>query len=108
DAGKGVEPSQLADLAAHDPRSAVRRETVDGRPLEAHLHALGLVAAAEAALGSLDGRRAAVEPGPEADALVAALAARGLTAVDHDVTADADVLFCGSRQGMIDGTTAAT
>lgn len=107
DAGKGVEPAQLADLVTHDPRHPVHLEQVDGQPLDAHLHALGVVVAAQAALGDLDGRTAAVEPGPDAEAIIAALAARGLTAVESDTAAEVDVVFCGSRQGMIDGTTAA-
>lgn len=107
DAGKGVEPSALEPLTSGDPRHAVRHETVDGRPLDVHLHALGAVVAAEAALGSLDGRTAAVEPGPDAAALTALLTARGASSVVEDTTAEADVLFCGSRQGTVDGTVAA-
>src|SRR5690606_17324243 len=86
DAGKGVDPSALAPLQEGDPRHAVRHETVDGRPLDAHLHALGAVVAAEAALGSLDGRTAAVEAGPGADAFTALLTARGVTSVVEDTT----------------------
>lgn len=108
DAGKGVDPAQLAVLAGHDPRHPVHREAVDGRPLDAHLHALGAVVAAEAALGGLEGRTAAVEAGPDAEAITAALAARGVATIETDLDAEVDVVFCGSRQGMVDGAAAAT
>ncbi|MBK5223943.1 MAG: hypothetical protein JJE52_13940 [Acidimicrobiia bacterium] len=108
DAAKGVPADALADLDAHDPRSPLHREQVDGRSLDEHLLGLGAVVAAEAAFGSLDGRRAAVEAGPAAASVTAALAARGLTDVVDDLSADVDIVFCGSRQAMIDGAAAET
>lgn len=108
DAGRGVEPAQLEGLAVHDPRPPVHREDLDGRPLAASLHARGVVAAATAVLGSLAGRTAIVEAGPDHDDIVAALAAVGLTTVGTDLAATADVVFCGSRQGVVDGVLAAT
>ncbi|QGG96144.1 hypothetical protein [Actinomarinicola tropica] len=107
DAGKGVDPAALQPLREGDPRAALRDEAVDGHPLPAHLHALGVVVAAEAALGSLDGVTAAVEPGPDAERIGALLEARGAASVTPDLTAEADVLLCGSRQGMVDGAMAA-
>ena len=144
DPGPGVDDAALVELAGDATRSAIRNEPVDGGvPLETHLAALGPVIAAEAALGSLDGRTAAVELGPTTPLLVAALTARGasVVAVGHpkgaavdagglpadlldalpDLSAidqlqphtalfetEAAVLFCGSRQGMIDGVVAET
>lgn len=143
DAGSGVSATALADFAAHDTRNPVRLELVDGITLDEHLGALGPVVAAEAALGGLDGRTAAVELGPSALPLIRELVARGVTVVaagsgagvahaadgldidtligaDGDLaslgvdlqppaalsTIEASVLFCGSRQGMIDGEAA--
>lgn len=106
DAGRGVDPSSLAELAAADPRPTIRHEQVDGLSLEEHLRGLGAVVAAEAALGSLDGLVAAVEPGPDAAAVSSALAERGVGRIVDDVLAEVDVVFCGSRQGMVDGATA--
>lgn len=144
DPGSGTTADDLAELAASDPRSPVRSEEVDGLPLQHHLEAIGPVIAAEAALGGLEGRTAAIEANPVAGRLAAALVARGATVVAfgdakgaaHDpngldadtlveagasaldsltsepedasalVGAEASVLFCGSRQGMIDGESA--
>ena len=144
DPGPGVADEGLMTLSNDATRNAVRHETVESdRTLEAHLAGLGPVVAAEAALGSLDGRTAAVELGPNAAALVEALAARGARVVavggpngsvqiteglapdalgetldlaalgevrpaDALLTTQATVLFCGSRQGMIDGAAAET
>jgi glutamate dehydrogenase (NAD(P)+) len=55
DAGKGVTEEQLAVLRAHDARVPVADRTRD------RLVAVGAVAAAEHALGSLEGRTAAIE-----------------------------------------------
>jgi glutamate dehydrogenase/leucine dehydrogenase len=142
DPGPGVADDALVSLSRDSTRNAVRHEAVEGsRTLEAHLAGLGPVVAAEAALGSLDGRTAAVELGPTAPALVDALVARGARVVavggpkgsvevpggiasdalgnsveladlgevrpsEALLAADATVLFCGSRQGMIDGAAA--
>lgn len=107
DAGKGVDPDALASLEAGDPRAAVHRELVDGRTLDEHLVGVGAVAAAAAALGADGGWTAAVEPGPAADVTRAALAAADVEVVADSLDAEADVLFCGTRQGALDGETAA-
>ena len=141
DPGPGVTDEPLVALAGDTTRHAVRHESVGDTTLDAHLAGLGPVVAAEAALGGLDGRTAAVELGPSAPVLVAELVARGATvvavagpkgavavpggvvpealagavdlatlgevqAIDSFFTTEASVLFCGSRQGMIDGATA--
>jgi glutamate dehydrogenase (NAD(P)+) len=142
DPGNGVSAEALSALA--DPRDPVRNEDVDGLSLHAHLEALGPIVAAEAALGGLDGRTAAVESSPVSGRMVAELVRRGVTVVafgdakgaavdpgglDTDaliagapldqvttdvqpamalLAAEASVLFCGSRQGLIDGTVAET
>ena len=106
DPGKGVPAEALSALVEKDPRAAVRRESIDGRPIEDHLAGLGAVVAAEAALGSLDGARAGVEPGPAAEAVTAVLAARGVSDVRDSISEEVDVAFCGSRAGVIDGETA--
>jgi glutamate dehydrogenase/leucine dehydrogenase len=60
DAGKGVSEEQLAPLRAADPRVAVPARTRD------RLVAVGAIAAAEHAVGSLDGRTVAIEGYDEA------------------------------------------
>jgi glutamate dehydrogenase (NAD(P)+) len=60
DPGKGVTEAHLAPLRANDPRRAVADRTHD------RLVALGAVAAAEHAVGGLDGRRVAIEGFDEA------------------------------------------
>lgn len=103
-AGRGVSASDLASLRAVDPRPDGWFDDRDGAVVA------GIVAAAERALGGLSGVRVAVE---EFDAtgplLAAALAASGATAVEIDsslgadavVHADADVLFLGSKVGLL-------
>lgn len=112
DPGPGITADDLAPAAMGDPRSALRHENVDGVALPEHLDAVGAVAAAEAARGSLDGATAAVEAGAASATLKGLLAAAGATVseitVDGWATASADIVFCGSRQGMIDGDLAAT
>jgi hypothetical protein len=102
DAGKGVSPEMLDTLASGDPRPAVHRE------LDDQLLGVGAVAAAVAALGRTDGWTASVEPGPTAESTLAALAEAGVVDPSNTIDADVDVLFCGTRQGVIDGTAAET
>jgi glutamate dehydrogenase/leucine dehydrogenase len=141
DPGPGVTDAPLVGLAGDDARNAARHAQIADRPLEQHLAGLGPVIAAEAALGTLEGRTAAVELGPATPALIAALRERGATVVaiggptgtvhaveglpaevlEGDVElstlgdlqpagalfgTEASVLFCGSRQGMVDGAVA--
>lgn len=108
DAGKGVDPDALGSLAAGDPRPGVHRELVDGAPLDARLVGIGAVAAAAAAVGSASGWTASVEPGPESASTLAALADAGVDATTDTLDAAVDVLFCGARQGVVDGATAET
>lgn len=112
DAGSGVSAEELAGATGNDPRSPLRLETVDGVGLSDYLTAVSAVAAAETARGGLDGATAAVEPGPAAATVSKLLAEQGATVTelgaDGLATANADIVFCGSRQGMIDGEVAAT
>ena len=59
DAGKGVKPAELADLA--DDRSELRLATTDGVSLADDVRGLGALAAAVVAFGDLEGRSIAVE-----------------------------------------------
>ena len=108
DADKGVDPDALGPLASGDPRPAVHRELVDGIRLDQRLLGVGAVAAAVAAHGSADGWTASVEPGPAAASVHAALSDAGIDAGADTLDAPVDVLFCGTRQGVVDGATAAT
>lgn len=107
DAGSGLDAADVIE-PAESQRSALRNELVDDVALPIHLDAVGAIAAAEAALGTLDGATAAVEGGPHTGHLYTQLVASGATVVEVDDLAnvEASVLFCGSRQGMIDGAVA--
>ncbi len=112
DPGPGITAADLAPATGGDPRSPLRLQSVEGVTLADHLSAVGAVAAAEAARGTLDGATAAIEAGPLAGALGALLTSQGATvtevAADGWAAVQADVVFCGSRQAMIDGDLAAT
>lgn len=112
DAGSGVSPDDLAPATGGDPRSPLRLETVESMALADYLTAVSAVAAAQAARGGLDGASAAVESGPAAAALTTLLTEQGATVTEFGAdglaTLAADIVFCGSRQGMIDGGVAAT
>ncbi len=103
--GKGVSPEALLAFAELDSRGD------DG--LATQLSALGPVVAAEAALGSLDGRLVAIEGFGESGAAMAdAAKSRGAEVVeismtDGSVAAEADVLLTGSKMGIINHETAA-
>jgi glutamate dehydrogenase/leucine dehydrogenase len=76
---------------------------------DAALTARGIVAAAEAAVGGLDGKSFAIEGGgPVADAARAALTDAGLTAVDGGIDAAASILLVAGKSGAIDHERAAT
>lgn len=104
DAGRGVAAADLASLRDRDPRPE------DWAARRAELVLAGLVAAADRANGGLAGARVAVEEfdatGP---ALAAALDGMGATVVEVDeslgadavLRADADLLFVGSKVGLI-------
>jgi hypothetical protein len=113
DAGKGVPAASLDALDAVDRRNGARRTSSDNGTVDDELLAAGAVAAAAAAAGSLDGLTAVIEgAGTAAAALGAQLTEAGVTVaptVDGGplVTA-ADLLFCGSKTGLIDHQGAAT
>lgn len=99
DPAKGVEEADLAPLRAADPRGR------SGAFL-AECEALSAAAAAEAAIGGLDGRTAAIEgAGACGPALAAALAERGATVVETSpeswAEAPVDVVFAGSKMGAV-------
>ncbi len=101
DAGKGVDPADLPALAAADPRPA------DVRAAAPALLAAGIVAAAGAARGGLDGAAVAVEgldamPAADAAALLDALGAAGATIAGLTVTAPAEVAAALAAGGLAD------
>jgi glutamate dehydrogenase (NAD(P)+) len=76
DPGKGITAADLAPVRANDPRTEIGGARRDA------LIAAGAVAAAEQALGGLDGRKVAIEGfAASSKALVAQLAAKGATIV---------------------------
>jgi hypothetical protein len=105
DAGNGVDPAAWG-APAGDPRPEVRLEDVDGMRLEERLVGIGAVAAASAAVGSATGWTASVEPSPDAASTIAALADAGIDVAGGTLDARVDVLFCGARQGVLDGAAA--
>ena len=100
DAGKGVDPTALAELA--DDRSELRSTTNDGVTLADEVRGLGALAASVVAFGDLDGRSIAVEGFDAAGVALARQAVRhGATivaistpagAVHHPEGFDADLL----------------
>ena len=96
--GTRVPRTALASLAEADPRAAV------GDVADQALVA-GVVAAAVAVGGDLDGSTAAIEgSGPIGDALTTAVQDQGGTVVE--MNGQADVLFAGSKMGAINHTVA--
>ena len=99
DPAKGIDEADLAPLRAADPRGR------SGAFL-AECEAQSAVAAAEAAIGGLDGRTAAIEgAGACGPALAEALAERGATVVETDpeswASAPVDMVFAGSKMGAV-------
>lgn len=100
DAGKGITEADLAPLREADRRPAAAYEAADG------LVIAGAIAAAQAALGALEGRTVRIDgPDPLAAGLSAAATASGATVV-HAVDR-ADVLFAGAKMGAVDHDAAA-
>ncbi|MEZ5260378.1 MAG: hypothetical protein R2755_01055 [Acidimicrobiales bacterium] len=82
DAGRGVEPADLAALVAADPRAPELREQRDGVTGADELIAAGAIAAAEAAGATLSGARIVIEGfGPTGLALARQAVAGGATVV---------------------------
>jgi len=107
DAGKGVPAASLDALDAVDRRNGARRTSSDNGTVDDELLAAGAVAAAAAAAGSLDGLTAVVEgAGSVAAALGAQLTEAGVTVIPAGdggpLVSAADLLFCGSKTGLID------
>lgn len=99
DPAKGVDEADLAPLRAADPRGR------SGAFL-AECEALSAAAAAEAAVGGLDGRTAAIEgAGAGGPALAEALAERGAEVVETGpeswASAPVDMVFAGSKMGAV-------
>jgi len=103
-AGRGVTQAQLESLRARDPRSPEWFAAADTA------FVAGVVGAADRATGGLSGRRVAVEHfDGTAAVLVEALSGAGATVVEIDeslgadavLRTDADVLFIGSKVGLL-------
>lgn len=103
-AGRGVTHAQLEPLRARDPRSPEWFAAGDAALVA------GVVGAADRATGGLSGRRVAVEHfDGTAALLVEALSGVGATVVEIDeslgadavLRTDADVLFIGSKVGLL-------
>ena len=78
DPGKGLTAADLAPLQAQDPRHPIRLTGVGGMSLAERLAGVGAVAAADEALGGLEGRRIVIEGcGPAGVAAAVAAAERG-------------------------------
>ena len=117
DAAKGVEPAELAELSELDSRSRVRDDATEHGTLAAELTCRSAAIAAGVALGEggLAGRTVAIEGAGELRAaLLEVVTAMGASVVGADLDpievlqAEADVLFCGSRMGVVDHDVAAS
>ena len=95
DAGKGVRPDQLASLAEVDTRGPLRLEARPLGTLADELLARGVLAAAAAALGGLDGRTVTIEGAGTATAALVALAAEAGAKVMAVATTRGTVLDAG-------------
>ena len=112
DAGKGLPAGSLGALDAVDRRNGARRTAATNGTVDDELLAAGVVAAAAAAAGPLDGLTAGVEgAGSAASALEAQLAEAGVTVTPAGeggpLGTSADLLFCGSKTGLVDHQAAA-
>jgi glutamate dehydrogenase (NAD(P)+) len=82
DAGKGLDPADLAPLAGLDQRPGPVSATTPSGSLADALLAAGVASAAAVALGGLDGRTVAIEgAGTAGPALIEAFAGRGAATV---------------------------
>ena len=113
DAGKGVPAAALDGLDAVDRRNGARRTSAANGTVDDELLAAGAVAAAAAAAGSLDGLTAVVEGAGSATAALEAQLAEAGAAVTPageggPLATAADVLFCGSKTGLVDHQAAAS
>lgn len=105
DPGLGIGADEIAGLYAVDPRPAALWQ--DGLAVE--LTARGAIAAADAALGGIDGSSAAVVgSGPVADATRSSLAEAGATVAGDSLESDVDVVFVAGKAGAVDHEAAAT
>ncbi len=103
DPGQGLTEADVAPLRQHDPRPP--ELLANGNMVK--LTAAGAIAAAEAVLGGVEGRRVRVEAtGPVADAAGQAVTAAGATIVAGD-DRQPDLLLVGGRPGSFDDETAA-
>lgn len=113
DAGKGVPAASLGALDAVDRRNGARRTASSNGTVDDELLAAGAVAAATAVTGALGGRTVVVEgAGTAAAALEAHLAEVGAVVTPAGdggpLSTAADILFCGSKTGLVDHHVAAT
>lgn len=113
DAGKGVPPASLGALDAVDSRNGARRTAATNGTVDDELLAAGAVAAAAAAAGPLDGLTVVVEgAGTATAALESQLSEAGAVVTPAGeggpLATPADVLFCGSKTGLVDHQVAAT
>lgn len=112
DAAKGVEPAELSALSDLDGRSSLRNEITDHGTLADELTCRSAAIAAGVALGGTGGltdRTVAIEgAGALEQVLHEVLAGMGATVVGADLgpeevlRAEADVLLCGSKMGLVD------
>jgi hypothetical protein len=112
DAGKGLPAGSLGALDAVDRRNGARRTAATNGTVDDELLAAGAIAAAAAAAGPLDGLTAVIEgAGSAAPALEAQLAEAGVTVTPSGevgpLGTSADLLFCGSKTGLVDHQAAA-
>jgi len=118
DAAKGVEPAELSALSELDVRSSLRHEPTDHGTLADELTCRSAAIAAGVALGGtggLTGRTVAIEGAGALEPMLAdVLAEMGATVVggelgtDEVLRAEADVLLCGSKMGLVDHEAAAS
>jgi len=115
DAAKGVSEADLLPLRLADPRDTARMSS-DEPALAHRWEALSAVVCAEATVGPLGDRTVAIESvGPTANAIAALLAERGAKLVagpgiEAGVAAldsQADIMFVGSKMGVINHSVAA-
>ena len=107
DAGRGMMEDDLRHLRTDDLRGEALFAEHKGMPLATYLQGVGAVAAAEAALGGLEGRTAVLEDfGLAGLAAAKELEEQGAKVVAAEAdpiwTAEADIFFAGSKIGAVD------